>query len=465
MTITQTVLEGDPAAAEGLVLQWHIGADMPPLRWDITYHVGAQPGYESIFSPRGNGWTHIYAYPRSAMDFGAFPLSEQTLRMGSTEEPMELGYEFYYTTQSLKNNQGFMARPVKSLRERMKPDQKRYQETVRLADYYNTYYLAGDWSLLMDGKGANEAVFQAFFSIPVPKDLLLNITLVQEQGHNLKAIFQNPPENAPTLRGVVTEDRDTVYFYFLPMEGALDTSLLPQGFGIYAAPYRSSRTPRIDATALSLVYPLPDPGLNITYFRLTEDEDCILLATCQEEVQTISLLRREGMEAVARTELSPETPLLRGIYQVAGDDGGYLAVFENDSFHLLVPNAQGALVTKMQGIFSPREDDVPEDLLNLLSPEEGPSGEPRPLNFRNYIFSMAAYDGTRLAVLRKDTSTQAVYLQVFDREGQTYLGRYDSSLTAFSYDDQEYLDRGYSGERVHEYLSQNYRLTWQELSP
>lgn len=462
VTVTQTVLAGDPTAAEGLSLQWHVGTDMPSLRWDICYQVGTS-SYESVFSPHGsNNYIVSSSYPGYPMEYSAFPHPRHLSQSGSTDEPTSLGFTFYYNSFALKKDRDFITRPLKAMLARMEPDQKTYRETVRLSDYYDTYYLAGDWGSLTNRDGTNEAVFQAFFSIPVPKDLLLDITLLRESGYSLGATFNNLPTDGPRLWGIVVED--TVYFYFLPVEGGLDTSRLPEGFGIYAAPYRQYKTPNIDATALSLIYPL-HPQDNIEYFRISEDKAHILLMTRRENIQTITLLQREDMAPIGQIELPPDTPLLRGIYQVPEDCNGYLAVFEDDSFLLLVPDAQGTLSARIQGHFSPGEDNLPEDLENQLSLEEWLPGEHRPLQSRQYLLSAAVYDGARLAVLRKDTSSdQSLYLQVFDAGGQIYMGRYDSSLTAFSYTDQEYLHLE-TDERAHESLSQNYRLSWQELSP
>ena len=435
VTVNHTLLEGDPAAADGLVLKWHSGDYS--LCWDTIYHLGAQPVYQTDFSFQGIPSGYRQDSPGYITEFGAFPQW-----YGDTGSP---GFEYYYTSMELKKETGFMARLVNAVAGRMESGVFERSERLCVADYYDTFPLYGDRAYLLDAKGDNERTFQACFSIPVPEDFWLDITVRKDPYDNtLSAAFQAPSrDTAPTLHGILLEDM--VYFYFLPVEGELDFSQLKDGFGIYQAPYRQNETPRILASELQCVYPLDPKTVQIEYLKLSQDLSHVFLVTCEEDSRVFIILRRDTMKSVTQTVL-PEGAPVQSIYQVPGgvpDEGeNYLALFEDNSFCFFVLDTQGALLSKFQG-------ELWRDLPDAHLPE-----------YPQLRFSTAAYDVGRLAILGADQPTKALYLQIYDSQGLSYAGRYDSSLYDFNYEDGEPMEYDPIWEPG-ESLSRNYQLIWQ----
>ena len=432
VTVTHTLLAGDPAAAKGLVMKWHGGDDT--LRWDTTYELGTQPVCRTDFSFRGIWAGYNWEPSGYIFEFATFPA------WYSYESESELTY--HYLTLELKNETGFMARLVNDVTSRMEPGVFERSEHLRVSDYYDNYPLYENGSYLLDSKGQNAEAFQSYFSIPIPEDFWLDVTVHKDLYDNrLSAVFLIPfRAAAPTLQGIRLED--TVYFYFLSTDGKLDFSQVKDGPGIYQVPYRQKALPIIDATALECVYPLASPKTQIEYLKLSQDLKAFFLVTREEDSQVFHILWRDTMEPMAEVVL-PEGAPLQAIYQVPGTvpNGaeGYLTLFEDNSFCFFITDAHGGLIPKFRGTLTL---DGAQDI------------EQR--------FSTAAYDGARLAVLGKDPDSKALYLQIYDARGLSYAGGYDSSLWAFGYEDGESLDRYDPRWEPRDLLSQNYQLIWQQ---
>lgn len=157
--VTQTTLQGDPAAAQGLTITVH-NQMFNQLFWDTKFPAAnaAEATSEFRFSQKVLNFYEFHDYPPeiSMPSFGGGMSSD----MGIDLEREDWG------------NGGILTRPAIDLSKTMGPNETK-SKTVHVADYYSCYPIVldyytryyGDEDLEDQWRNGQEA-FQRFFSIP-----------------------------------------------------------------------------------------------------------------------------------------------------------------------------------------------------------------------------------------------------------------------------------------------------------
>ena len=162
--VTQTTLQGDPAAAQGLTITVH-NQMFNQLFWDTKFPAAnaAEATSEFRFSQKVLNFYEFHDYPpeMSMPCFGGGMSSD----MGIDLEREDWG------------NGGILIRPAIDLSKTMGPNETK-SKTVHVADYYSCYPIVldyytryyGDEDLEEQWRNGQEA-FQRFFSIPIPSQV------------------------------------------------------------------------------------------------------------------------------------------------------------------------------------------------------------------------------------------------------------------------------------------------------
>lgn len=412
--VTETVIYGDPAAAEGVRLTAHTRYG-DHLRWETSVTPGAATGAESVYS--------YYPFVRARPALPDPP--DVSLRVEWNEfgrfvpdQPIQYGLDAAWQELFDSARDGEV------------------KQVFRLADYFDYYplavhysfspYLVRTWVTFDDLSYENEwnaagRAFQNFFRIPVREDERMALSLTRETGggvgsrgtdYSLSGHFYFNTSCA--FAG------DACYLSFDPHDDAgepVDTSLIPGGYGVYRLPldWEKLDDGQLDGARpdrLAMVYPL-DPAHELLGLSADPEGTSLLIHTREEGNYVLTVVDLAGMTARQRFELPCHDDSYGGFALFdCGDffavlyEWGYLALFER--------NSAGAYVQAL---------DV------ALRPTEGTDFSLR----TGWCPSVLAWDGERLAIADRE-EYRDFYLAVYDRDGMAYLGRYGTGLTGCSMD-------------------------------
>lgn len=410
--VEQTVLRGDPAKAEGVALElrtgwgqylvWntHItaGADLS-LHTDYTYGPSAGIAYAGSSTP-GELYVDV-----TGMD-------------GPTEQENEV------------EDQRGMQKPYNDVASRCPAGTEEYTETVRLRDYYEVYplYTPGSvFSLIPESMQSSRYVLdlgdpelqlqellREHFPIPVPEEATLTITIGKNAEGHVTHIGRDYDGNWlwPFDTCSVVREGGVYFLFSSPRDGEpLDTSLFPQGYGVYFLPVELIPTKTADgydADAIRFGDPVRvcpvEPAVEYAYLCGGE-EGPMYLFTRRDDTLTLTVLDEAGAPGQTLTVLED-----------LGEDGwignvclreDFLLVCLKDDRFRVVETGGAACEAALEGTF---RDLWTEDRLR----------------FSLYGDAPLDYDGQRLAVGGELDTDCACFLALYGPEGLEYLGTYDA---------------------------------------
>ena len=268
LTHEETVLLGDPAAAEGLKVSLRY-TYRSYLEWAAQYRLGSPDTCQTDF--------RCYAternYTQSAADYRGVAM-ELAGSIYSQDHLSDL-----YRREEAYGGSG-------SYTGLLGAYQKLYNDTpeggltntyLRIGDYCDYYPLAGWMELPNGGHGWNiysasgywangaesAAAFNGYFRIPVLEDDWIQVVADKRGGNVVESVSVTEPRKGedwyePASVGICHEN--TAYFTFNAQThkgNIVDTSLIPGGYGLYSLAYDSSGDP--DFSTLSTRVPL-DPA-------------------------------------------------------------------------------------------------------------------------------------------------------------------------------------------------------------
>ena len=218
---------------------------------------------------------------------------------------------------------------------------------------------------------------------------------------------------------------EACYFTFdtLTNKGkTIDTSELPEGYGIYRLPYHIERDEQqrmvdsvIDVDHLEMVYPLT-PGIEIAYLSLNTEQNCLYLHAVENGIYTITVIDISTMEAKQTLEV------------VQFKDEHSWGISDQEDFMVidLYPSRELAVISKGEG------GELTLEYICPVHPEDVHS-------FYSYNAAMD-FDGERLVLAQqldieydhepdyRDRKSCGILIAVYEKDGLTYLGEYKSSL-------------------------------------
>ena len=449
ITFQEHIFSGDPAAADGLIVQLKAGM-RNKLNWESTVQFSAQDY-------------------RAETRFRFLPA-------GQVEQP-EMSYRgveinFYRDAATNGDADAFgFSEAYQSLLDTLSPGESG-SRTIRFADYYDEYPFEFSIDLpgvrydpLADWEHASEdsdwpgeraqAALGRFFRIQVLQDEYIELGIDKNvdgtgSGRSISSV-QTGDIFWMNSESVVTDDACFFWFSNRTNEDKLvDTSLIPGGYGVYVLPY-GPLGPDAEASAfyggnenevytdqLACFFPV-DPETRIEHLGLTPDKTRLLLHTVENNIYYVTLIDCKTGSVLQKLAVSDFDP-----------EDNYVNITETEDF-ICIRQTQGCVCVLTQdenglyelGLLS---EYLPDD---LYSPAYA-------------TVSAMAFDGSRLAIVCNDEtilsygdsriaaylagSTDALTTQngthidncgfvlaVFDESGLAYNGAYVSSLESCNY--------------------------------
>ena len=251
------------------------------------------------------------------------------------------------------------------------------------------------------------------------------------------------------LYGYSVLSDDACYFTFntLTNDGkVVDTSELPEGYGIYRLPYHMENDGEswgdvsvIDVDQLEMVYPLT-PGIQIAYLSLNAAQTCLYLHTVEGGTYTITVIDLSTMEPKQMLDVMHfEDEPSWGI----SDQDDFMVI---DCYH----TQELAVVSK---------DESGKLTLEYICPVQ-PEEIKDFYSFYSYDTAMD-FDGERLVLAQlldiefstepdyRDRTSCGIQVAVYEEDGMTFFGEYRSSLdTGEDWTDHAFYVHGISHEPV-----------------
>ena len=413
VTLTETTLWGDPAAAQGMVVElvthWN-----DQLIWNTICRAGEEPVYETEFTfvPEGVDWPSEPSADSVWLQFatGNFGIS------GGAIDLQEHAYD-----------EDMLLRPVLDVAGRTADGETR-TETVPLLDYYDYYpaqlYLDGSDFWILDSQESDQAMrdlVRTYFPVRVPEGATVTVTVTKDQWGNITEVDSNEDQYVETPYTVGAVTREGAWFALSIQSQAerdevlvADDGEFPEGYGIYFLPLEEIDDDALQPVAekFGLVYPLDPAQARVLELELSPEGDRLLLFTQEGEELVLTVLDKETMEPVQRLPL-PELSLDNGgvgLWQAPN----YLLVYTGlTEFTLLTPEMDGSYDRWTTGSFAQVEE-------FWLSAYDRPE---------------LYFDGQRLAIavpVHGGWTECDFLLGIWEQEGLAYMGRYDSSQTSDS---------------------------------
>lgn len=378
VSVVETVLAGDPSAAEGLRVTTAMQFN-EALYWDIAHESGG--GSETEFSFHAAG-------RRSDPDIG---LTMSTL--------------------------GYNSRTRQELIDRAYADDPNHERNslyAKVSDYYDFYPI--EFTLNIPGCETDEHFEENLSNalrIPVDPTLQYHFT---KGGTSLTGQFKESYEH-PTPAGVILDCSSAVvedgcYFVLsthpeseLEKSLPLDMNRLPMGYGVYFLPIANGRAA---SSSLEMVYPLDPAQADVARVCTVSGGEKLLVFTGVGNEYTCTVLDRVTHEAED------------SFFVCKAAEDAFLQHFEHDdSFAALAfSDSTVAVVAEESGGGYALQFTV-TDLsdVRLYSPVSVSSN------------SAMAWRGGRLAIVSPARDSCDYHVRIYDRTGQIFWGGYTASLT------------------------------------
>jgi hypothetical protein len=391
VTLDETVLYGDGAAAEGIVVDSGFHCDYH-LFWDIRYTVGKVPETHTDFTfsqaERRAYEPHIYYGALFNYDFGGSGKSASGGINPEDESP-----------------------PIRDVANRT-PNGEERTEVIYLKDYYDYYPLQLDFDLPGTGIAANEETLKSFsdyFKIPVDPQAEIEIRVEKNAAGEVSSIGVAPAEGSELSLDSSSAVTNTGCFFTLSCRGSdgalLDTGHIPGGYGIYHLPCPQDAQTDAQDVQLQTVFQVdPQKADNVT-LQASADQSELLLVTKENQAYMLTVIDTATVTQLQKIKLldcpSDESFWKMFIY------GDFIVSFAGGRLAVVAETADCTYELRF--------------IADTAKAEES--------GFAMALDAAMDYDGERLAVasFQRDRVC-GFYLAVFDPTGLTYLGRYDNSL-------------------------------------
>jgi len=427
VVITENVVEGDPAAAAGVVMEI-TSAWNGHLMWSTEYAIGS--GKEAVsrfaFSELGESGS------RHRSDGGFCNVG---IPVSYNVSVSEVGEEELMQCVPLPQPVAAAAAAGLAGEEAV---------TVSLEDYYEYCPLYVQMSApergfyyYSDAYDSADGFWSGYLEIPMPKESRMQIRLEKDaEGGDDRyvGIECTAGEAFPEIKTVAVFAQDGCYFICYPADGE-DGSLLKPGenYGIHYMAYRpveeGERTRlTADWESVGRVYELEETCRPVA-MELDETRSCMYLLLEKEQIYYLDVLQVLGDASCARLQ-RVEILDIRGT-----------ALEGRDSWVKMIPGQDGILFTFLQDGMFAYAAGSPDKGYELWCVDFFPGVEITD-GVRTSVFpyeQSVLFDGKRLVLAAfKDWTSCSAQLAVFTEEGLAYYGTYEHSGEA---------DRAVNGER------------------
>lgn len=414
VAINETVLYGDKAAAEGITIDCSAYC-ANHLFWDTHYTVGEEPVTHTdfTFSQAEKRQSNNYPYPGIVIygNYGGYGINS-TGGISMEEQ----------TT------------PVQAVASRTAPGEE-HKETVYMKDFYDYYPIYVDArqsdivNVLSEDK---QKTFSDYFKFPVYPAHQLEISVTKDAAGSVHSI------SVTDLNGVylVSESvlTDSGCFFILSCRTSndgslLDTSQIAGGYGIYYVPYdEDNNTIDLAVEQVDMVFGVDAEQAEIVSLRASTDKKTLLLLTRENEAYMLTVIDAATMTQRQKLKLL-STPEAESFGPMFIYDDFIVPVISGGRFAVVAVTSSGDYELRF-------------------------TGQAEVLQFDLSIGTVMDFDGERLAITeflsRYDTCD--FYLDVFDKTGLIYSGKYDNSLDNGPFADSVYRCRPVESNPL--------RITW-----
>ena len=441
--LTETVLYGNPSAADGLQFE---------LNTELENHLQ---------------WNSRISFPNDGETETAFSFYPKRIpRIPSFSSDLQMHIAFGYQNFEPDTEQTGLHKAMQELWEKAAPGEEVSGEFL-LRDYLAYYPLElmldlpdgtayfqrfDSYMLLSEEANNSETKFQRsmedYFRIPVleTETILLNVYR-NEQNRPASYGSSSTDSDSYSMFSWSVRAGNTIYFVIsgTSKDGeVMDFSQLPEGYGIFALPLEAVGTDDAgqslyepQADQLDMVYQL-EPGISISNLRCSPDERQLILETIEDGVLCMTVLDAETMSVVQTLELVPCSYLAEVkdyddymVYRIGGEPSQILVLTRSKDGRCKLALAVAENSEHTDGLY--------------LHP----------------YHCIYAYDGTRLAVINPIPTVEkpgyrmskyhnlncGFFLAIYEQEGLSYFGIYDNSLqTVNNYDHQSIFRGCYNSE-------------------
>lgn len=303
VTITEEAVYGDAALAEGITLNLKVHYD-EHLMWDTRYEKdgAVKTDTKFQFSDRGFQQSRVYR-----------------------DDPVSINvsYDSDLDLETPKEELTGLARACREIYEETEPGTET-SEWVYVKDYYEYYplfirlalpdneiWLDERWSSesagFMNGEEELFETFIEFFRIPVAEEDMVEVVVDRDQSNGM--MTQNASSDYLQLYSESTITEDGMCYFTLNNHtadgGAMDTSLIPGGYGLYSFRFGKPGTysmSGVDADSLKMTYALQE-NITILHLTLNKEQTKLLLFTEEAGEYFLSVIDRSTMALSQRIAL------------------------------------------------------------------------------------------------------------------------------------------------------------------
>lgn len=337
VSIVEEPVYGDATLADGIAvdLKVHYGEH---LLWNTTYEKDAtvKTDTEFQFSPQELQWR--YEYQNSPV-------------------LINVSYDMDYNPETPKEQLRGLARACREIYDRTEPGEE-VRELVYIRDYYEYYPLfirlelpdneiwmdeqwLSDGSGLITGEDELFERFTEFFKIPVEEEDAIEIVIDRDQSNGMMTQQVSSDYLQLYSESVITED-GMCYFVInnhTADDRAMDTSLIPGGYGVYSFRFDKPGTyskSGVDADSLKMAHALSE-NITILHLTLNKEQTKLLLFTEEAGEYFFSVIERETMTLGQKVRLD-----------------GWGGISEYDDFLVIVGEKLSLLAVTEEGTYELR---------------------------------------------------------------------------------------------------------------
>ncbi len=426
VTFAPTTFYGDESAVQGARVQLRSTYDQR-LFWESELALGPAPAVSTSYHHSPTRVYEDFVFHRDGVSM-----------MCETNSGV-------YAFSGMVGGEGVLAEVYQDLFNDLAPGTEGEAE-VRLADYYEFYPLSITIDLpgTMAGLAASDVldyepdpnspehliqVLREYFRIPVLEDETIVLNLGKNESGNVANFGSRSTDSDAFYMNVTSLATDNAcYFTFgtRTQEGkVIDTSHLPEGYGIFCLPYEQNRKSAEGFDIISakvdefdLCYPL-EPGVGIAFLHTDAAQEVLFLHTVEDDGYYLTVIDIATMAARQKLCLYASDEIKTGFQLFEQDD--FFAIYSRGENFLIVVErlADGSYATAFTCPISPEGEELPYTLSN-----------PAALDFDGKKLIAAAYPYDDVFGFR---DTCNLLLSVYDKTGMLYCGQHKNSLdTGFS---------------------------------
>lgn len=396
VTVQQTTLFGDPAAADGLQIENNLRYEDHAF-WNVLFNAN-ETQTNSTFT-----FSHDDVSDRLKLEYKHYG--------GITIDMFGGDHDNNFHEKATIYNE--LAKEAE--------DGIEISRIVCPADYYDVYPIIFEidypdypsytrWQRKDPTCQAVQDAIRAAFPIPVDPYDLIEVHLEKHDNGNVVSWGGSSYGSFPDLQDSSYCNEDGIYFTFSEQENGdidLDFTRFPQGYGVYFLPITPASEEGDHSVArfdeLRNIYPLDEKQIECAeVFGLN---DRLFVITLEEDEYWATVLDMNTYEVLQRFIVC-DNPEGWRIGYIRGEDDHFIISFYGDTFALIAEDGNGGYESALYA-------ELPDEMYNYCT-------------FMNTRTS-STWDGERLAIA-EDTDESELYVAVYDKTGLLYTGLYETSL-------------------------------------